>query len=165
MARYRRLDKIVDALRSTYPDAECALHFKNPLQLLVATILSAQSTDKRVNMVTPALFRKYKTARAFANSEPAELEEMVHSTGFFRNKARNIRAACAIIDSEHGGKVPDDMDPCWSRCREWPGKRQTWFLASGSARPREWLSIPTWPGLRADWGFRGKPALKKSNRK
>ena len=111
MARYRRLDKIVDALRSTYPDAECALHFKNPLQLLVATILSAQSTDKRVNMVTPALFRKYGTARAFANSEPAELEEMVHSTGFFRNKAKNIRAACAIIDSEHGGKVPDDMDP------------------------------------------------------
>jgi endonuclease-3 len=108
--RYRRLEKIVSTLEATYPEAECALHFKNPLQLLIATILSAQSTDKRVNLVTPALFRKYKTARAFANSDPAELEEMVHSTGFFRNKAKNIRATCQIIATQHRGKVPDDMD-------------------------------------------------------
>lgn len=110
MARYRRLEKIISTLESTYPDAKCALDFKTPLQLLIATILSAQSTDKRVNMVTPALFRKYKSARAFANADPAELEEMVHSTGFFRNKAKNIRAACAIIDREYRGAVPDDMD-------------------------------------------------------
>ena len=110
MPLYRRLDKIVSTLESTYPDAHCALHFKTPLQLLIATILSAQSTDKRVNMVTPALFKKYKTARAFAKSDPSELEEMVHSTGFFRNKAKNIRAACRIIDREHRGNVPDEMD-------------------------------------------------------
>ena len=110
MPRYRRLDRIVSTLRSTYPNAHCALHFKTPLQLLIATILSAQSTDKRVNLVTPELFKKYKSARAFAKSDPADLEEMVHSTGFFRNKAKNIRAACAIIDKEHGGKVPDDME-------------------------------------------------------
>ena len=110
MPRYRRLDQIVSTLESTYPDAHCALHFNTPLQLLIATILSAQSTDKRVNIVTPSLFKKYKSARAFAKSDPAELEEIIHSTGFFRNKAKNIRAACAIIDKEHRGQVPDDME-------------------------------------------------------
>ena len=110
MTRHRRLDRIVQALEATYPDARCALNFKTPLQLLVATILSAQSTDKLVNTVTPALFRKYRSARAFARSDPAELETMVHSTGFFRNKSKNIRAACAIIDTKHRGRVPDDMD-------------------------------------------------------
>ncbi len=108
--RYRRRDQIIGELEATYPDAHCALDFANPLQLLIATILSAQSTDKMVNQVTPALFKKYKTARAFARSEPSELEEMVHSTGFFRNKARHIREACRIIDRKHRGRVPDDMD-------------------------------------------------------
>ena len=106
----RRLEKIVDALEATYPDAECALHFSNPLQLLIATILSAQSTDKRVNIVTPALFRRYKTARSFARSKPEALEKMIHSTGFYRNKAKHIREACAVIDREYGGTVPDEMD-------------------------------------------------------
>lgn len=110
MPRFRRLERILGALEATYPDARCALDFKTPLQLLVATILSAQSTDKMVNQVTPALFRKYRSARAFAKADPETLEEMVHSTGFFRNKARHIREACRIIAQEHRGKVPDDMD-------------------------------------------------------
>ena len=108
--RYRRRDQIIGELEAAYPDARCALDFTNPLQLLIATILSAQSTDKMVNQVTPALFKKYRTARAFARSEPSELEAMVHSTGFFRNKARHIREACRIIDRQHRGRVPDDMD-------------------------------------------------------
>ena len=110
MPRYRRLEKITETLESTYPDADCELDFSTPLQLLIATILSAQSTDKRVNMVTPALFKKYRSARAFARSEPAELEEMIHSTGFFRNKAKHIRKASKLIDGKYRGRVPDDMD-------------------------------------------------------
>ena len=85
------------------------MNFANPLQLLVATILSAQSTDKMVNQVTPKLFKKYKTARAFSRSKLSELEEMIHSTGFFRNKAKHIREACSIIDHEHKGQVPGEM--------------------------------------------------------
>ena len=106
----RRQEKIVETLETTYPDAECALDFSNPLQLLVATILSAQSTDKGVNKITPALFRRYKTARSFARSKPEALEKMVHSTGFYRNKAKHIREACAIIDRDYGGEVPAEMD-------------------------------------------------------
>jgi endonuclease-3 len=105
----RRLERIVETLESEYPEARCALNFETPLQLLIATILSAQSTDKRVNQVTPALFRKYRTAKAFARSKPEALESMIHSTGFFRNKAKHIREACRIIDEEHAGKVPRDM--------------------------------------------------------
>jgi endonuclease-3 len=108
--RYRRRDQIIETLEATYPEARCALNFRNPLQLLVATILSAQSTDKMVNQVTPALFKKYKTARGFARSEVATLEEMIHSTGFFRNKAKHIREACRIIAGKHRGRVPEEMD-------------------------------------------------------
>lgn len=107
---YSRAEKIYSLLESEYPDATCALNFQTPLQLLVATILSAQSTDKTVNTVTPALFRKYKTAKQFAEADPDEMETLVHSTGFFRNKAKNIRGACRIIAEKHGGKVPQDMD-------------------------------------------------------
>ena len=105
-----RAAQIVARLESAYPDAECALHFSNPLQLLIATILSAQSTDKMVNTVTPDLFRKYRTARQFADADPVELENLVHRTGFFRNKAKHIRGACEIIASKHGGKVPQNME-------------------------------------------------------
>ncbi len=110
MPRFRRLEKITETLEATYPDADCELDFSTPLQLLVATILSAQSTDKRVNLVTPALFKKYKSARAFSRAEPTVLEDMIHSTGFFRNKARHIREASKIIDRKYGGRVPDEMD-------------------------------------------------------
>ena len=100
----------IKKLRSAYPAARCALGHSNPLQLLVATILSAQCTDERVNMVTPALFARYPDARAFAGAKIGTLEAMVHSTGFYRSKARHIQAACRQIIAEHGGEVPRDMD-------------------------------------------------------
>jgi endonuclease-3 len=93
-----------------YPDAHCALDFKSPFQLLVATILSAQCTDKRVNMVTPALFKKYKTPDAMAAANPEELEEMIKSMGFFRNKTKSLLGMSAAVAEKHGGKVPDEMD-------------------------------------------------------
>jgi endonuclease-3 len=101
---------ILRRLRLTYPDAQCALHHKNPLQLLVATVLSAQCTDERVNVVTPALFKRYHTPSDFADSQPAQLEAMIRSTGFFRNKARSIRNCCKTIVEEHAGKVPQTLD-------------------------------------------------------
>jgi endonuclease III len=97
-------------LQAAYPDAKCALDHQNPLQLLVATILSAQSTDKMVNIITPALFKKYRTAEQFATADTEELETMIHSSGFFRNKAKSIKAATRAIADEFGGKVPDTME-------------------------------------------------------
>jgi endonuclease-3 len=97
-------------LQAAYPDAKCALDHQNPLQLLVATILSAQSTDKMVNTITPALFKKYRTAEQFASADTEELETMIHSSGFFRNKAKSIKAAARMIADEFGGKVPDTME-------------------------------------------------------
>lgn len=105
-----RCRAILRRLHARYPDARCALRHKNPLQLLVATILSAQCTDARVNMVTPALFRKYRAASDFADSRPAQLESLIRSTGFFRNKARSIRNCCEAIVEKHGGQVPDTLD-------------------------------------------------------
>jgi endonuclease-3 len=105
-----RVLALVKRFQRVYPEAHCELDFKTPLQLLVATILSAQCTDKRVNMVTPALFKKYPTAAAFAKSNPTTLENEIRSTGFFRSKTKSIRAACAAIDSVHGGKVPETMN-------------------------------------------------------
>lgn len=106
----RRAIKIRDELAKLYPDAHCALDHQSPLQLLVATILSAQCTDVRVNMVTPALFARYKSADDFANAKPAELEKMIASTGFFRNKAKNIIDCCKTIIEQHGGDVPSTLD-------------------------------------------------------
>lgn len=105
-----RVRKIIRKLRDAYPDATCALHHRNPLQLLVATILSAQCTDARVNLVTPALFEKYRTAADFAAAQQRELEEMIRSTGFFRNKARSIRNCCRAIAERCGGEVPDSLE-------------------------------------------------------
>jgi endonuclease-3 len=103
------VSKILKGLRELYPDAETALRHQNPLQLLISTILSAQCTDERVNRVTPDLFRRYKTARDFAGASQVELEGLIHSTGFFRSKARAIGEACRQIDKEFGGKVPRTM--------------------------------------------------------
>lgn len=103
------VSKILRRLAKKYPDAECSLTYVDPLQLLVATILSAQCTDARVNMVTPGLFKKYPTAHDFAVADIKELENDIHSTGFYRNKAKNIKAACQIIDEKYGGRVPDEM--------------------------------------------------------
>lgn len=105
-----RVAPILRRLAKLYPDAECALVHENPLQLLVATILSAQCTDKRVNLVTPALFARYRNAADFANADLAELEGYIRTTGFFRNKAKNIQACCAAIVEQHGGEVPDTLD-------------------------------------------------------
>jgi len=109
-AKHLRAEQIYSRLETAYPDAKCALTFASPLQLLIATILSAQSTDKTVNTVTPALFRKYKSARQFADSATPELEKLVHSSGFFRNKAKNIQGACRTIAAKHDGRVPKTME-------------------------------------------------------
>ncbi len=97
-------------LGRAYPDARCSLNFTSPLELLVATVLSAQCTDVRVNQVTPALFRKNRTAADYARAPAGELENDIRQTGFFNSKARSLRLACAAIAAEHGGKVPDTME-------------------------------------------------------
>jgi len=104
-----RCTKLFVLLHKTYPQATCALSHRSPIQLLVATILSAQCTDKRVNVVTQDLFKRYRTVKAFAEVPQAELEGHIRTTGFFRNKAKNIRGAAAKILSDFGGKVPDTM--------------------------------------------------------
>jgi len=108
--RKQRAEALTEAFQRIYPTAHCELVFSNPLELLVATILSAQCTDKRVNMVTEELFQKYRTASDYANVGQEEFEEAIHSTGFYRNKAKNIRAMAADLVSKYGGKVPDTMD-------------------------------------------------------
>jgi endonuclease-3 len=105
-----RIKPLIRLLRKHYPRARTALEFADPLQILVATILAAQSTDKLVNTVTPGLFRKYPTAEAFARADRAELERMIHSTGFFRNKAKHIIGAAQRIVAAYGGAVPDSME-------------------------------------------------------
>src|SRR5262245_36304305 len=109
MTARERVAQFLEAWPKTYPGAHCELDFRNPLQLLVATILSAQSTDKRVNMVTPALFRKYRTAKDYADAPLPELENAIKSTGFYRNKAKSIRGAMRVIVEKHDSKVPDTM--------------------------------------------------------
>ena len=110
MTRNERAASLIAAFQRVYPDAHCELVFENPLQLLVATILSAQCTDKRVNLVSPALFKRCKNARDFAEISQSELESIIQSTGFFRNKAKAIRAMAAEIFSKHNGEVPQTMD-------------------------------------------------------
>ena len=105
-----RARAILQRLRRAYPGAKCELDWSTPLELAVATILSAQCTDKRVNLTTPALFRKYRTARDWAAAPQATLEQEFHSTGFFRNKAKNVRALMARLDAEFGGELPGDFD-------------------------------------------------------
>src|SRR5881409_1287828 len=107
---HARLTQIIARLEQAYSDATCALHHRNPLELLVATILSAQSTDARVNMVTPALFTKYRTARDFAAADPRVLEQEIHSTGFFRNKTKSIIGMAQALVERHGGEVPQTME-------------------------------------------------------
>lgn len=109
-ARLARTAALIVELPRVYPDAHCELNASTPLELLVATILSAQCTDKRVNLVTPLLFRRCPTARDYAEIAQEELENLVASTGFFRSKARNIRACCAGLVSCHGGEVPRTME-------------------------------------------------------
>ncbi len=109
-ARASRAAQILAILRRAYPDAECALRHGSAWELLAATILSAQCTDQRVNMVTPGLFRKYPDAAAFARAKQEELEQDIRTTGFFRNKAKSLIGAARAIGERHGGAVPSTMD-------------------------------------------------------
>ncbi len=105
-----RLQKIVADLKKAYPDAHCELDHSNPLELLIATILSAQCTDKRVNLVTADLFRKYRSAADYAQARLPDLEREIKTTGFFRNKAKSIKACCQALVEKHGGEVPRTME-------------------------------------------------------
>jgi len=109
-AKLERTQEILSALKQIYPNAHCELNHASPFQLLIATILSAQCTDKRVNLVTAELFKKYKSAGDFAAADIAELENAVRSTGFFKNKAKNIKACCTALVQQFGGEVPRTMD-------------------------------------------------------
>ncbi|HEX7898627.1 MAG TPA: endonuclease III [Planctomycetota bacterium] len=130
-----RAKRVVDRLAADYPDAHCALIHSNALELLVATILSAQCTDVRVNLVTPALFRKYRGAKAFADADPRELERDIRSTGFFRNKTRSIQGAARLLVEKHRGQVPDTME----ELLELPGvARKTANVVLGT-----WFKKPT----------------------
>ena len=108
--RNSRVRTIIDLLEKQYPNAKTALNYSNPLELLVATILSAQCTDKRVNTVTETLFKKYKTAKDYANADLRELEKEIRSTGFFRNKAKNIKKCCQLLVDRFGSQVPKTME-------------------------------------------------------
>jgi len=109
MNRQKRANELARRFPEIYPDAECELDYTNPLELLVATILSAQCTDKRVNIVTKSLFARCQSPEDYATIPVAELEALIHSTGFFRNKANNIRAMAAALIERHGGEVPRTM--------------------------------------------------------
>ncbi|MBI2947590.1 MAG: endonuclease III [Verrucomicrobia bacterium] len=108
--RAARVGKIIAALRQAYPDAHCELNYSNPLELLIATILSAQCTDKQVNIVTAELFRKYRSAADFANADLPELQRAIQRLGFFRNKARSIKACGQKLVERHAGQVPRTME-------------------------------------------------------
>ncbi len=110
MNRQEKIRHILVKLKKEYPSVKTALEYKDPLQLLVATILSAQCTDKRVNMVTAGLFRKYRTAEDYARADLRVFEQEIRSTGFYRNKARNIIASATIISEQYAGLVPDSME-------------------------------------------------------
>src|ERR1043166_4029594 len=105
-----RAKKIIAGLKRAYPNAHCELDHQDPLELLIATILSAQCTDKRVNIVTKELFKKFRSAEDYAKVDLAELEQDIKTTGFFRNKAKNMKGCCQKLVSEHSGKVPRTID-------------------------------------------------------
>ena len=139
-ARRARARKILDRLAEAYPDAKCALHFADPYQLLVATILSAQCTDARVNMVTPALFRKYPTARELARARASSVEKEIRSTGFFRAKSRALLGMAQGLVERHGGEVPDDRQALMAL----PGiGLKTANVVLGNAFGREAVTVDT----------------------
>ena len=130
MTARERVKQLIKVWPKVYPDAHTELNFNTPLELLIATILSAQCTDKRVNMVTPALFKKYRSAKDYANAPAAELENVIKSTGFFRSKTRSIQGATSTIAKKFDGKVPNSME----NLRELPGVgRKTANVVLGNA--------------------------------
>ncbi len=110
MDRTERALAVVEALKAAYPEALCALHSQKDYELMIAVRLSAQCTDERVNLVTPALFERYPTLESFAAADVAEVENLVHACGFYKHKARDIVLACQMLLSEYGGRVPDKME-------------------------------------------------------
>lgn len=108
--REKRVRAVIRCLKKTYPEVHCALDYSSPLELLVATILSAQCTDERVNQVTPALFKKYKTASAYAEAKLEDIQTLIRSTGFYQNKAKNIQGAARTLADHFGGEVPQTME-------------------------------------------------------
>ena len=110
MTKKEKVSVIKDYLDKTYPDAPCTLDYKDPFQLLVATVLAAQCTDARVNLVTPELFSKYPTVESFANAKETDIEKLIYSTGFYRNKSKNIVACAKALMEKHAGQVPDTME-------------------------------------------------------
>ena len=132
--------KVLGILTREYPEARVTLDFKNPLELLIATILAAQCTDERVNRVTPDLFRKYRTAADYARADQKKFEEEIRSTGFFRNKAKNIIACCRKIDSQFNGRVPQTLEELTSL----PGVgRKTANILLGNAFGRQAIAVDT----------------------
>ena len=105
-----KVNAIIDALKKAYPDPACALHYKKDYELMIAVRLSAQCTDARVNLITPALFAAYPTLEAMAAADISHVEQLVHSCGFYKHKARDIVLGCQMLLSEYGGKVPDTME-------------------------------------------------------
>ena len=139
-SKQARAKKILAELARAYPDARIALNFGNPYELLVATILSAQCTDERVNMVTPALFKKYPSARELARARTPSLEKEIRSTGFFRAKSRSLLGMAKGLVERHGGEVPDDLEAL----RELPGiGLKTANVVLGNAFGRQALAVDT----------------------
>ena len=134
MTRGERASAVCEILARTYPDAHCELDFSTPLELLVATILSAQCTDKRVNIVTKELFRVCRSAADYVALPQEQLEEIIKTTGFFRAKAKNIRACCAALVEQHGGKVPRTMEELHALAGR-PSKRSPSPKSSGQNTP------------------------------
>ena len=143
------VSELIGRLRAAYPDAHCALDYQTPVQLLVAVILSAQCTDERVNLTTPALFARYPTVEDLAAADPDEMEALVRPTGFFRQKARYIRETAARLLADYGGEVPPEMEhllvlpgvPGWGGVAMGLTAIGASVLASRSASSREWLAI------------------------
>ena len=159
-----RISALLERLAQAYPSAECALHHRNAWELLVATILSAQCTDARVNMVTPALFKKFPTPTDFAHAPLVEIEEQIRSTGFYHNKAKSLNGAARKLTAEYSGKVPQTMeellDPAGrgaqdgqrgARC----GLRQSSRGGGGYPRASASKTSRTYPGYRANPGGEG----------
>ncbi len=141
LAENERAEKILFLLKKKYPKAKTALAFGNPLELLVSTILSAQCTDVRVNIMTRELFKKYKSADDYASADVKKFEQQIHSTGFFRSKAKNIIASAKIISEKYGGKVPDTMEKTVAL----PGvaRKTANIVLSGAYRKLEGIAVDT----------------------
>ena len=149
--RRRKALAVLAALRAEYPESRCSLEHGDGWQLLVATILSAQCTDARVNQVTPGLFRQFPTPADFAAAPLAGIEEAIRSTGFFRNKAKSLQGAARALLENHGGRLPPTSTN-WSRCPAAVARPPTscWARCTGN-RPA-WSSTRTWDACRASWG-------------